>query len=106
MREASIAASSKFHDRLAFLDDPGDAVAVLAPDLLVEAGEHLLELGDLALRLVAVGQKGLLQLRRTGRLGQLGQGLQQLLLGVVGVAQLVDECVVQGSSFSHDACSL
>ena len=32
-----------FHDRLAFFDDAGDAVAVLAADLLVQAREHLLE---------------------------------------------------------------
>ena len=43
------------HDRLAFLDDAGDAVAVLAAHLFVEAREHLLEPLDLALRLLEVG---------------------------------------------------
>jgi hypothetical protein len=79
---------------------------VLAADLLVEAGEDLLQALNLPLRLVAMGQEGLLQLGGRGRLGHSGQRLQQLLLGVVGVTQFVDERVVKGSSFRHGLCSL
>jgi hypothetical protein len=38
------------HDRLAFFDDSGDAVAVLAPGALVKAREHLLEPLDVPFR--------------------------------------------------------
>ena len=38
------------HDRLAFFDDAGDAIAVFAASLFVEAFEHLFEPVDLPLR--------------------------------------------------------
>ena len=52
------------HDRLAFLDDAGDAVAVLAARLLVEAPEHLLQPLDLPAGLLEVRLERLAQLGR------------------------------------------
>ena len=95
-----------FHDRLAFLDDPGDAVAVLAAHLLVEAREHLLQALDLPLGFLEVRSR---TPSRSGaarrRLGQFRQRLGELPLGVVRVAELVDECVVQRACVSHDRFS-
>ena len=45
--------------------------------------------------------EGLPQLGRGGRLGELGQRLGELALGVVGVAEFVEERVVQRAGFSH-----
>ena len=82
-------------DRLALLDDAGDAVAMLAPDPLVKAREHLFETIDVAFRLFEVRFECRPELRGAGRFGQLWQRLRQLLLGIVGVTQFIDERVVQ-----------
>ena len=87
-----------FHDRLAFFDDPGDAVAVLAAHFLVEALEHLLEPLDVSARLLEMRLERRAQIRRRGRLRQLRQRLGQLFLGIVGVAQFVEKRIVQGSA--------
>ena len=90
-----------FHDRLAFLDDAGDAVTVLALHLLVEAGKHLLQAADLATRFLEMRLECVAQFLRCGSLRQLGQGLRQLLLGVIGITKFIQECVVQSSSSCH-----
>ena len=74
---------------------------MFAAHLLVEGLEHLLQAIDLSLRLFEMRLEGVSQLRRTRGLGQFRQRLCQLAFAVVGVAQFVDECVVQGSCFSH-----
>ena len=58
-----------FHDRFAFLDDAGDAVAMLAAHLLTEALEDPFEAFDLALRLLEMGFERVAQ-----RLGRSGLG--------------------------------
>src|SRR5688500_18470804 len=52
-----------FHDRLAFLDDAGDALTMLAAYLFVQALEHPLQARDLALRLLKMAFERLTQLR-------------------------------------------
>ena len=52
------------HDRLAFLDDAGNAVAVLAAHLLLEALEHLFQALDVSARLLEV------RLERRAQLGR------------------------------------
>ncbi len=90
---------------LAFFDDPGDPVAVLSADLFVQALEDLFQPCDLALRLLEVAFERLAQLRVRGRLRQFRQRLGQLFLGVIRVAQFVDECVVERACFSHGRIS-
>ena len=83
------------HDRLPFLDDPCNAVAVFAAHLFVEAREHLLQPLDLALRFFEMQGEGLLQIGRRRRLGELRQCLGELVFGVIRITEFVDESVVQ-----------
>lgn len=85
-----------FHDGLAFFDDAGDAVAVLAADFLAERCERPLEPRHLPARFLEVRFERGAQLRRARGLRQLRQRLDQLFFGVVGVAELIDERVMQG----------
>src|SRR4051794_29936298 len=89
------------HDRLALLDDALDAVAVPAAHFFVEAGEHPLEPQDVAAGFFQVRLERVAQLRRRGGRGELRQRLDQLSFGVVGVAQFIDEGVVQRQGFGH-----
>ena len=89
------------HDRLALLDDAGNAVAVLALDLFVEAGKHALEALDLTARLLEMSLERRAQLGRGCRLRELRQRLYQLFLRVVGVTQFIHESIVQCSGLSH-----
>ena len=71
----------------------------MASQRLARAGtsrllEHLLEALDLAAGLFQVLLEGLAQLGRLHRLGHLRQGFHELLLGVIDVAELVDEQVL------------
>jgi len=54
-----------------------------------------------ALRFSEMHLEGRAQLGVRGRLRQLRERLRQLFLGVVGVAQFVDECVMERSCFGH-----
>jgi hypothetical protein len=79
---------------------------MLAADVFVQGREHQFEPIGVALRLLEVGLERLAQLRPGGRPRQLRQCLGQLSLGVVRVAQFVDECLVERSCFSHGSASL
>ena len=99
IRQASIVASSKSSS---MTDLPSSMMPAMPSQCLPRTFSSRLantcfEALDLPCGLLEMRLEGLPQLRRAGRLGQLRQRLDQLLLGVVGVAQLVDECVVQGS---------
>jgi hypothetical protein len=74
------------HRVLAFVDDAGDAVAVLAFHFLVEALEHLLQLGHVSV----------------GFFEMVDERFHQLFFGVVGIAQFVEESVVKCGRFGHD----
>ncbi len=89
------------HDRLAFFDDPRDAVAMFAARLLFDAFEDLLEPLDVSKRFLEMGFERRAQFGRVRRLGELRQGFRELFFRVVGIAQFVDERIVQGSGFSH-----
>jgi hypothetical protein len=67
---------------------------VLAPDLLAEEAEGLFEAGGLFARLFEVRRERGLEIGRARRLDHLGQRLDDLLLGVIGVTQFVEESVV------------
>ena len=86
---------------LSLFDDAGHAVAVLALHFLVEGAEHLLEARHVFARLLEVAFERLAQPFRRRGLRHLGQGLGQLFLRVVCVAQFHDERVVQGAALSH-----
>ena len=61
-----------FHDRFAFLDDPRDAIAVLASRLLLEVLEYLFQTFDMTSSLLEVGFKRLAELQRGRSLSQFG----------------------------------
>jgi hypothetical protein len=90
-----------FHDRFAFFDDAGDAIAVLAAYLFAEALKDLFQPFNLTLGLLEMALERLTQLGVGRRFRQLGQRLRQLLLGVVRVPQFVNECVMERACFSH-----
>ena len=83
-----------FHDRLAFFNDAGNAVAVFAANSLVEALEDTLQPIDLASGLLEMRFKRVAQFRRRGGFRQFRKRLRQLSFCVVRVPQLVDEGVV------------
>jgi hypothetical protein len=83
-----------FHDGFAFLDDAGNAVTVLAPHFLVDARKHLIQALDLPACFLEMRFERRPQLRRACRLRHLGQRFRELLLGVIGVTEFVDECIV------------
>ncbi len=91
------------HDRLAFFDDAGNALAVLAARLLAERFEHLLQAFDLAAGLLEVRLEGIAEISRGGGLREFRQRLGQLFLGIVGVAKLVDKGIVQCCQIGHDS---
>ena len=62
----------------------------------IELLEHLIEALDLTARLFEMRGEGLLELRMGGRARHFRQRLHQLLLGMVDVAQLFDEEILQG----------
>ena len=74
---------------------------MLAAYSFFEIFEHLLQALDLSLGLLEMRFEGFPELRRSCRLGELRQRFGELPLGIVGVAQFVDERIVQGSGFSH-----
>ena len=91
---------SSFHHRLcSFLDDAGDAVAMLAARLLAKTFEDLFKPLDVSVGLFQMRGKGVAQRRRRCRLGQLRKGFGQLAFAVVCVAEFVDERVVQRVGF-------
>ena len=101
-----MAETGTLHD--AFIDelrDTYDAEKQLTKALpkLAKASSNpkLRQAFDLTLRFGEVRFEGLAQRGRRRRFGELGERLRQLLLGVVGVPQLVDECVVERARFGH-----
>jgi hypothetical protein len=94
-KRGSLAVEVLFHHRLAFFDDASDAVAMFAPDSLVTRGEPLFQASDVSARLFGVIQERRAQRCRRRSLCEFRERLQQLLFGVVCVAQFVDERSVQ-----------
>jgi hypothetical protein len=91
--------------RLTLVDDAGHALAVFALHLLVEAREDFLQARGVFARLFEMALQGVSERFGVGGPGHLGQGLDQLFLRVVRVAEFVDECVVQRAGLSHRAFS-
>src|SRR6185437_12465468 len=75
-----LAAGELFHNLLAFLDHADDRIACFAARWLADELEHLVEALHMALGLLAVRFKGLLELLRICLLGHLGKRLEDLLL--------------------------
>jgi len=82
-----------FHEFGAFLDQPLHAFAGLTFGSEVQRLEYLLQAYDVSLRLFQMLLERLFQIRCRGSLGHLGEGFDQLLLGVVEVFQLLYEQV-------------
>src|SRR5206468_4030485 len=82
-------------DLLALADQPLHRLARLAVGLLAEAAEDLLQPLHVPLGLAAVLAERALQLRRAGGLLHLLQGVDELVLGVVGVLELLHEQLLQ-----------
>src|SRR5204862_5364546 len=85
----------------AFLDDAGNAFAVLPSGFLLQTFEYLLEPFNVSLRFLEMRFKGGAQISRRGCFREPRKCLDQLFFRIVGVAQFFDECVVQGSRLSH-----
>lgn len=75
---------------LAFLDEALHGAAGLAGRSFVELTEDFLEAIDVDLRLAQVGVERRLELDAGGGLGHFWEGLDELCLGVVEVAQFLD----------------
>src|ERR1700677_2928123 len=89
-------AFAEFLDRLLTLgDDAIDRLAGLGLGPLADHLEHLLKTLDLALRLLTMRRKGLLEFRLFGRLHHLGERAENLLFREVNILQVRQKQVVQ-----------
>lgn len=83
-------------DFVAFLDDAVDGGAIHALDINAMQLEHLLQTLDLAARFQQMRLEPLLQGRGTGLADHLGQGLHDLVFGIIDVAQRMHKQIIQG----------